>query len=454
MGIDLIGIGLSGINAAEAELQATAANITNANNPNYSAESVNLSAMAGPDGSSIGVDVTGTARAQAPFLNEALNQAQSTESYNSSYAQVTQLAQTYLAPSSGNDLLSSLQNLFNSFTNLSASPADPPTRQAVLSAAGNFATMSQELTQQLNQTAVNELSGLPAMVQQVNSDSQQIAQLNVQIQATSAGGGNAGALLDQRDALVSDLANLIGATSDNNGNVAVAGVPLVSGNLPLTLSTTGSGSAIGVQVAMPNGNLALPTDQLGGSIGGTLSAANDVSQLSTSLNGFVVSVATAVNGQYQTGFGLDGSTNNQLFLIGAGGNGISLNPAATEQNLAAAQTAAGVPGDGSNAAAIAALANATGLDAASPSSTLSQAYSQIASNFGSEVQGATTAQTTAASSVQSLTQLKSSITGVSLNDELTHLIQFQNALEAAGQAVQVANDTTTFLITQLTSSTS
>ena len=152
----------------------------------------------------------------------------------------------------------------------------------------------------------------------------------------------------------------------------------------------------------------------------------------------------------QSGFGLDGSTNNQLFLIGLGGNGISFNPAITEQNLAASQTAAGVPGDGSNAAAIASLANATGLEAAFPTSTLSQAYTQIASDFGSAIQGAIATQSSAAGSVQSLNQLKSSITGVSLNEELTHLIQFQNALQAAGRAVQVANDTTTFLMTQLT----
>jgi len=451
MGINLMAVGLSGINAAEAELQATEANITNANNPNYSAESVQLAAEGGPNGAAIGVNVTGTERAQAPFVTGALNQAQSSQSYNSAYAQVTQLAQTYLAPSSGNDLLQSLQNMFNSFNNLSASPQDPSTRQAAITAAGNFATMSQQLSQQLKQASANELSTLPALVQQVNSDSQQIAQLNVQIQQTDAGGGNAGALLDQRDALVSDLANQIGATSDGNGNVAVAGVPLVSGNLALTLSITGSGGSTGVQVAMPNGNLALSADQLGGTIGGSLSGANAISQLSTALNGFEVSAANAINAQHQSGFGLDGTTNNQLFLIGPGGNGISLNPAITEDNLAASQTAAGVPGDGSNAAAMAALANATGLDPSFPTSTLSQAYAQIASNFGSEVQGAVSAQTTAASSVQSLSQLKSSMTGVSLNDQLTQLIQYQNALQAAGRAVQVANDTTTFLITQLSS---
>jgi flagellar hook-associated protein 1 FlgK len=284
----------------------------------------------------------------------------------------------------------------------------------------------------------------------VNSDTQQIAQLNGQIQAANVGGGDAPALLDQRNALVSDLANLIGAGADNNGNVSVAGMPLVSGTQALTLSTTGSGGTVGLQVSLANGNLPLSSSQLGGSIGGILSSANEVSQLNTSLNGFVTSVATAINNQYQTGYGLDGSTGNQLFVIGAGGNGISLNPAATEENVAAAQTAAGVPGDGSNAASLAALANSTELDASFPTSTFSQAYSLISSDFGSQVQSATAAQTAATSSVQSLTQLQSSISGVSLNDELAKLIQYQNALEAAGQAVQVAKDTTTYLITMMT----
>jgi flagellar hook-associated protein 1 FlgK len=449
MGINLTGIGLSGINAAEAEIQTVEANITNANNPNYSAESTQLSTRVGPNGASIGVDVTGIQRTEAPFLTDAMNQAQSTDSFNSSFARIAQLAQTYLAPASGNDLLKSLQDLFNSFTNLSASPADPNLRTAVLNAAGGVATLSQGLSLQLNRTAMNELSGLSALVQQVNDDSRQVASINGQIQRVQAGGGSAAALLDQRDALASDLANLIGARMDARGNVAIAGVPLVSGNLALPLSVTGSGSNVSLQVALPNGNLQMPAGQLGGSIGGILAAAARVGQLNTALNDFVVSVATAINTQHQSGFGLDGSTGNQLFLIGGGGIGISLNPAITVQNPAASQTAAGLPGDGSNAAALAALAQATGLDTSFPTSTLGQAYGQIVSDFGSSVQGAMNAQQYAAASFQSLNQLKGSITGVSLNEELTHLVQFKNALEAAGRAVQSANDITTFLITEL-----
>ena len=42
--------------------------------------------------------------------------------------------------------------------------------------------------------------------------------------------------------------------------------------------------------------------------------------------------------------------------------------------------------------------------------------------------------------------MKSSITGVSTNDQLTQLIQYQNMLQACGRAVQAANDNITFLL--------
>jgi flagellar hook-associated protein FlgK len=66
MSVNLASIGISGIYAAEAELAATESNITNASNPNYSVESVNLAARPNEDGASAGVDVLQTVRARAP----------------------------------------------------------------------------------------------------------------------------------------------------------------------------------------------------------------------------------------------------------------------------------------------------------------------------------------------------------------------------------------------------
>jgi flagellar hook-associated protein 1 FlgK len=447
MSVDITSIGVSGIAAAEAEIAATEANITNASNPNYSAESVTLAAAPGAQGQSIGVEVLGTQRAQAPFLTGQINDAESSQSFNQAFTQATTLAQNYISPSGGTDLSGYLQDLFDSFSTLAASPTDPSARTAAISAATNFAQASASLSGDLQQTAGAQLAQLSGLVSQVNTIDQQVATLNSQIQTTQAQTGSAAALLDQRDGLVSQLAQLIGASADSSGNVSVNGVPLVSGTNALTLSTTGTGDNVGLQVSLANGALPLEGSQVSGTIGGVIEGATSVLQAQTNINSFATTVAGAINSVYSTGYGLDGSTGNTLFQIpGTNGAPISVNPAVTVQNLAAAATAAGVPGDGSNATAIANLANATNLDPAAPSETLGQAFTAIAAQFGSTVANATSNQQQATSTLSALQTMQSSLTGVSLNDQLTQLVQYQNALEAAGRALQAANDMTQYLI--------
>ena len=447
MSVSLSSIALTGIQAAEAQIAAVQSNIANASNSNYSAESVNLAALPGENGAGAGVNVLGTVRTEAPLLTQQINQNQSSLNFNTAFTQVAQVAQNTIAPSSGQTLSTALQDLFNTFTNLSATPEDPTAGQSVISAAGTFAQTAQQISSQLNATAASELAGLSPLVDQVNQASVQLAQLNGEITAAqTANTGGAPALLDQRDALVSQLAGLIGATADANGNVSVGGIPLVSGTTALALGTSGSGSATVLQVSLANGSIQLPIAELAGTIGGVLTGAASVNNLSSQLNSAVASVAAAINAQHEAGYGLDGSTGNALFLIPGGDGPIALNPAITTQTLAAASSAAGVPGDGSNATAMAAIANQFGVDGDFPSSTPTQTISAMLSAFGTSLQSALNQQTNTSATLQSLQQLKGSITGVSLNDQLTQLVQYTNSLEAAGRALQATNDLTTFLI--------
>jgi len=449
MSVNLASIGITGIAAAEAQIAAAESNISNASNPNYSIESVNLAASPSFNGAGAGVQILGTTRASAPYLDTQINSTQSDMSYNQSYSQAVALAQQILEPSSGNDLSAALQNIINAFTNLSASPQNSTVRSSAIASLSQFAQVSQNVSSGLASTANNQLLQIPTLVDQINQASSQIAQLNQQIVAAKAGGQSGAALEDQRDALVNQLAGLVGASADSQGNVTVGGVPLVSGTSALTLSTSGSGVSLSLQVTLPNGNLPITSNQVGGSLGGILSAAMDTIQLQSDVNSLTASVASAMNGQASSGYGLDGSTGTNLFTIAPGGT-IALNPALSVQNLGASATAAGVPGDGSNATAIASLLNSAAIYAASPNATPVQAFAGIASNFGTVVQNANNSQQQASASLQSLTQLKGSITGVSLNDQLTNLIQYQNLLEASGRAVQAVNDLTTFLVQTLT----
>jgi flagellar hook-associated protein 1 len=445
MSVNLSAIGVSGILAAEAQMAAVESNISNASNPNYSVESVDLEATPSVNGAGAGVQILGTTRADAPYLDTQINSTQSTESYNQAFAQATSLAQQILAPSSGSDLSSALQNMFNAFTNLSASPQDATVRSTAIASLTQFAQADQSISSGLSSAANTQLLQVGTLVTQVNQASAQIAQLNQQIDASQAQGQSGAALQDQRDALINQLSSLIGASGDANGDVTVGGVPLVQGSSALTLAATGSGASVGLEVTLPNGVLPIDPAQVGGTLGGTLSAANSILQLNSQVNDLASSVASAMNTQAASGYGLDGSTGTNLFNV-TPGDAISINPALSVQNLGAASTAGGVPGDGSNATALASIANDQNLIASIPDATPVGAFSTISGNFGTLVQNANNSQQQSQATLQSLTQLKSSITGVSLNDQLTQLIQYQNLLEASGRAVQAASDITQYLV--------
>ncbi len=449
MSVNLQAIGMSGIAAAEAAMAAVESNITNASNINYSSESVGLQTTVGANGGGNGVAVLQTTRAEAPMLSDQINNTQNTQSYDQAFSQVTSAAQQIVAPASG-DLSSALQNVFNAFTALSAQPQDATTRTAAVSAINQFAQTDQNVSSGLYSTAMSQYESVSPLVSQINAASTQIAQLNGAITSAQASGQSAAPLLDQRDAAANQLASLIGATTDGNGNVSVGGVPLVSGTSALQLSATGSGSAIGLSVSLAKGTLPLSVTQIGGQLGGIMAGAQSTLNLQSQVDNFARTVASALNNQSTTGYGLDGSTNNALFTIPAAGGAISINSALTAQNLPTASTAAGVPGDASNAVAMAAVANNSGLFGSYPNSTPQETFTQIETSFGSQVQNASNGQTQSANLLQSLTQMKSTITGVSLNDQLTLLLQYQNLLQASGRAVQAANDDITFLMQNVT----
>ncbi|HLX37453.1 MAG TPA: flagellar hook-associated protein FlgK [Candidatus Binataceae bacterium] len=450
MSVSLPSIGLSGIAAAEAAMAAIESNITNASNPDYSVESVGFQTVTGPNGAGAGVEVGQTTRATDPLLTNQINDSQGQQSYDQAFSEVTTLAQQIVAPSTG-DLSTALQNVFNAFTALSANPQDSTTRTSALNALSQFAQTDQNMSSNLYSTAVTQLDSVSPLISQINAASSQIAQLNSQITAAGAAGQSTATLEDQRDSAVNQLAGLVGATADANGNVSVGGVPLVSGNSALTLSMTGSGTSIGLEVSLANGMLPLNVNQVGGQLGGVMAGAQATLNLQSQVNNFASTVAGALNNVSTTGYGLDGSTGNAVFVIPGGNDPIAINPDLTEQNLPAASTGASVPGDGSNAVAMAAVASSQNLFAADPTNTPSEELTQTLSNFGTLVQNAGNGQTQAANTLQSLTQMKSQVTGVSLNDQLTELLQYQNMLQASGRAVQAACDDITFLIQNISS---
>ena len=124
---------------------------------------------------------------------------------------------------------------------------------------------------------------------------------------------------------------------------------------------------------------------------------------------------------------------------------IQLNPNFTNPNqIAASATKAGVPGDNTNALALANLQ--TNPVMANNTSTFAQAYSQLVSSVGSNTNTAQLNSTAQNTVLQNATSAQQSVSGVNLNEEAANLIMYQNAYQAAAKSISVVQNLFTSIL--------
>jgi len=113
--------------------------------------------------------------------------------------------------------------------------------------------------------------------------------------------------------------------------------------------------------------------------------------------------------------------------------------ALTDPNKAAASaTQAGLPSDGTNAFAIIALQN-TAL-ATLGNGTLTTYYSTVASTVGSAAQANTQALKAQEAVQNQLDNLRGQASGVSIDEELTKMLEYQRLYQASARLVTVADE--------------
>jgi flagellar hook-associated protein 1 FlgK len=300
----------------------------------------------------------------------------------------------------------------------------------------------------LAQSQASMFTQAKGIATEVNGNLSQIAQLNNEIAQAHAQGDEAPDLRDKRDALVSSVADQIGAkvVEDPSGSVTLfaAGAALVSGNqaasLNVALDSTGAmkftanrpgGSAIDVTSGVTNGSL-----------GGVREARDvDIAQSAGQLDQFAYDFAQSVNTVHASGYGLDGATGRPLFaapsqIAGAAAN-FAVDPSMVghPDRVAAAQNAQDVPGGNDVAVALAQLANQPLNGGGTPAAQ----FASIASQLGGAKAAADTEAATRADTVTQAENLNSSASGVSLNEEMVNMTRFQQAFQASTKVLQVAD---------------
>jgi flagellar hook-associated protein 1 len=310
-----LNIGSSALQTAQAALQVTGNNVSNLGNANYSREVAVTTDL--PDQQltpgvyiGTGVDLSSIQRQVSESINSQLNSAVSDYQSANTTQQWSGQIETIFNALGSNSLDTQLSTFTNDWSQLANDPSDTAQRQVVIQDGQSLAQQFNSLGSQLDTMQTSIGSQLNALATNATQLSQQIASLNQQIATSQGAGGEDNQLLDQRDAVVQQLSQLVNVQTVNQGNGTVN---VYVGSEPLVVGTTSNGltvqqSQVNNQTTYSlafasNGGTAQATS---GQIGATLAAQTQLNTVQQQFNSLAGGLIFGLNSIYSSGQGLNG----------------------------------------------------------------------------------------------------------------------------------------------------
>ena len=465
-------IGKSGLKLFQVAAEVTSENIANVNTPGYSRQRVVLQTAPPTTHNGFplgtGVRVQTVERYYDALLQKQLVNGATTSKYNSTKSEVLQQIEPIFNELAQDGLGAAISGFFNAWQDLTVNPTGQPERQAVLSRAqiltDQFHYISRTLTDAISQ---QEESIIP-QVNDINRVVKQIALLNGNINITELVDGNANEMRDQRDYLIRQLAEQIGVkyTENDDGTTDVfvtdsatgTNYYLVNGTQYGTVNAAGTPAVVTVTDYLGANSPALdPTsatpfyssDTAGGKLWATLQMRDTfipayqvyVDNLADVLvNGEAgPPLKQGINAVHTSGFDLSGAAGLNLFSVTAGSEAatIELNPLVTVFRLAASGSATAV-GNNSNALNMVQLQNESYTTLSG--SSFNTYYNTLVAQVGVDIQAAQNVVRQDAAYMKQLTALRDSNSGVSLDEELANLIQYQRSYQASAKLITTATE--------------
>lgn len=431
--------------AQQQAMDAVSHNVSNVNTPGYSRQRVRLSPVASADGTGVGggVSFDGVQRVRDLFVDFQMRQQKQGAGEAQARADSLNLVELALGEPSDNGLRSVMGQFFNAWRDLSNAPEDGSARSAVVQIGQTFAVTVQRLARNLTAVRDNANGRLADSIAEVNNLASQVATLNSKIASIRATGDSAGDLTDQRDLALDRLSELVNIsyTEQQNGVVDV-----VLDGRSLVHSTTAAEIALTPDLANNNyydltwAQDGATLDVAGGEVGGLLSQRDtDLPSRLGDLDTLVGQIIIDVNELHATGYAEDGITTGTAFFSGTSAADIAVDAAVVANpGLLAAATVAGAVGDGSNALAIAALQSATNLSGGSE--TYDSFYGGLVSRIGVAAADAQSLALAQSLTVDHLEELRQSVAGVNVDEEMVNLVQFQRGYEAAARIIRAVDE--------------
>lgn len=472
----------------QSALQTTGHNIANANTPGYSRQRVNFSQTEPypapamnrpmiPGQVGTGVEAGTIQRVRDRFLDVQFRGENTKLGYWSARSESLSKMEGILDEPSDNGLSKTLDRFWQKLQDLASNPDNNGARAVVRQNGIAVAETFNYLSNSLSSVQADIKSQVEVAVKDINSIARQINSLNKQIAGVEPHGYLSNDLYDKRDALVDELSQLVNvkvSRVDSGGQSLDMAegrytIKIEGKNGPITLVDGENLRADEISFSEDGASGDITLDELGNSVSGKLegllSAHNELyPQMIADLDQMAYDFATAFNTQHKEGYTLDGNQGGNLF--GGLDNGVegaasSLNVLVGEDELDQI-AASGIEdsdssdgsydgkGDGENALALAdVIMTDKVIHDGGTDTGVKDFYESMIGSMAVQAQEANRLTENTTSLRQSAQLRRESVSGVSLDEEMTNLVQYQHSYNAAARMVTVVDEMLNRIINQM-----
>lgn len=459
-----------GMFTQQSALQTTGHNIANANTPGYSRQRVNFVQTEPypaasrnrpniPGQMGTGVQAGSIQRVRESFLDVQFRTENNKFGHWETKSNALEKMEDILNEPSDTGLSKTMDRFWQSLQDLAVHPEDEGARSVVLqrgiALSGTFNHMSTSLDN------IRKDMGYQAdvSVKEINSIIDKINDINIQISEVEPHGYLPNDLYDKRDSLVDQLSGLV--------NIKVERVETVDPSLiDLNFNPDGKynihllddkGASLGLLVDATTNTITEITSVIDTTTGelttlsfgannlldgsvkteGKLQALRDsyikdFPDMITNLDSLAFNFIQAFNTQHNSGVGLNGATSGNFFdPVAQIGAARAMKVVTTDVKNIAAASSGEKNGDGSNALKLADVRDGVNFQSQ---------YEGYIGSMAVDAQKAVGMSTNAVVLLDSVEKRRQSISGVSLDEEMTNMIQYQHAYNAAARNITVVDE--------------
>ena len=412
----------TGMSVSQASIQTTSHNINNMNTPGYSRQKVEQSAKSaysnpgynsslGPGQLGTGVQATDIVRIRNTFYdfqyrNETHNYGQTSIKYQ----HYTNMEKIFNEPSDS-AISSSMSEFFSSWQELSKSPNDAGAKDIVIQNAKYLANNISTVKSKLDQLSSQAEKKLNDDVSEINDMLNQIRDLNKDIKLIQGSGKTPNDLMDKRDAVIDDLSYKLNL--ENSDVQKLINKKLEDGT-PVTLDELKNIKGVS------------------GEIQGSLDMIDKISEYTDDLTNLAKGLSQAVNnilnGKDANNTDAIPSTNQVIFEFNADEDPI----------IKANDKLLDSPKDLFITADVAQkMYNLKDekITIDGEDITIGNYYNNIIQKLGNESKEVIRAEKNQSKLIEEIDNLRLNVSGVSLDEEMVNLIQFQHSYTASAKVI-------------------